>query len=134
MFEDSSQKVLEALEKATQRGLFAVGEEWLKNASIIYTNMRIGTKVGTGRLRASLSFLTPEKSDGNTPVASSKAGDQLVGTAPKSSVIVGSNVEYAGWVISGTSRMPARDFFTPSLMTYRKEYEELFKLMLSGEL
>lgn len=131
MFEDNSWKVLQELEKALNKGFFAVGEEWLKNATITMSNMGI---VDTGRARASLSFLTPAKNGGNAQVGASGANDRLSGTAPKNSIIVGGNVSYLNYIVSGTSRMAARDFFTPSLMTYANEYKQLFEMCLKGEL
>lgn len=111
--EDNSKLVLEAEEKAIEDALYAMGIKAVEGATDAISGKKsIDPAVDTGRLRASISFITPTFESGQTnkqtPKAGSKAernplrqGDLLSGSADKNSVIVGSNVEYAQQVHNG---------------------------------
>lgn len=110
--ENNSQIVLEELEKVTERALYAIGVKAVEG-SVYAISGKLGIEraVKTGRLRASISFITPagdmtvvpngEKRFENKEVENSEDGDKLSGTAEKNSVVVGSNVEYAEKVHNG---------------------------------
>lgn len=110
--ENNSQLVISELEKATERALYAIGVKGVEG-SVYAISGKLGIEraVKTGRLRASISFITPagdmtvvpngEKRFENKEVENSEDGDKLSGTAEKNSVVVGSNVEYAEKVHNG---------------------------------
>ena len=110
--ENNSQLVFEELEKATERALYAIGVKAVEGSvDAISGKLGIERAVKTGRLRASISFITAsgdmsvvpsgEQRYENKAVKESKDGDKLSGNADKNSVIVGSNVEYAQQVHNG---------------------------------
>lgn len=101
--EDNSKLVLEAEDKAIEDALFAMGIKAVEGSvDAISGKYGIPKAVDTGRLRASISFITPTDSGGSGEANThSKAGDKLTGTAEKNSVVVGSNVEYAEKVHNG---------------------------------
>ena len=96
--ENNSQLALGELEKATERVLYAIGVKAVEGSvDAISGKYDIDPAVDTGRLRASISFITPTQKGGSgqPKPANAQAGDKLSGKADKNSVIVGSNVEYA---------------------------------------
>lgn len=96
--ENNSKLVLEELEKATERALYAIGVKAVEGSvDAISGRYDIDPAVDTGRLRASISFITPtQKGDSGQPKpANAQPGDELTGTAEQNSVVVGSNVSYA---------------------------------------
>ena len=96
--ENNSQLVISELEKATERALYAIGVKAVEGSvDAISGRYDIDPAVDTGRLRASISFITPtQKGDSGQPKpANAQAGDELTGTAEQNSVVVGSNVSYA---------------------------------------
>lgn len=96
--ENNSQLVISELEKATERALYAIGVKAVEGSvDAISGKYDIDPAVDTGRLRASISFITPtEKGGSGQPKpANAQAGDELTGTAEENSVVVGSNVSYA---------------------------------------
>ena len=110
--ENNSKIVLDGLKDVTERALYAIGVKGVEG-SVYAISGKLGIEraVKTGRLRASISFITPagdmtvvpngEKRFENKKVENSKDGDKLSGTAEKNSVVVGSNVEYAEKVHNG---------------------------------
>lgn len=96
--QNNSQLALEELEKATERALYAIGVKAVEGSvDAISGRYDIDPAVDTGRLRASISFITPtDKGDSGQPKpANTQAGDELTGTAEQNTVVVGSNVSYA---------------------------------------
>ena len=96
--ENNSQLVLEEFEKAAERALYAIGVKAVAGSvEAISGKYDIDSAVDTGRLRASISFITPtQKGDSGQPKpANAKTGDELTGTAEQNTVVVGSNVSYA---------------------------------------
>ena len=101
--EDNSKLVLNAEDKAIEDALYAMGIKAVAGSvDAISGKLGIERAVKTGRLRASISFITPTQSgDGKQESSEAKEGDKLTGTAEKNSVVVGSNVEYAEKVHNG---------------------------------
>lgn len=95
--ENNSQLVLGELEKATERALYAIGVKAVEGSvDAISGRYSVDPAVDTGRLRASISWITKdEKGDSGQSSPNSKAGDKLTGSAEKNTVVVGSNVSYA---------------------------------------
>lgn len=142
--EDNSKLVLEAEEKAIEDALFAMGIKAVEGATDAITGKKsIASAVDTGRLRASISFITPTFESGQinkqTPKAGSKVernplrqGDLLSGSAEKNSVVVGSNVEYAEPVHNGTSKMAGRPFLREGIDKTKGEMERQVTTILKG--
>lgn len=120
------------LDSATERALYAMGIKAVEGSvDAISGRYSIDPAVDTGRLRASISFITPtQKGDSGQPKPNgSEAGDELSGTADKNTVVVGSNVEYAAEVHTGTSRIAGRPFLTEGInQTRDKMYEQVDKI------
>lgn len=132
--EDNSKLVLEAEKKAIEDALYAIGIKAVEGSvDAISGRYGIPKAVDTGRLRASISFITPTDSgDSGEANTHSKAGDQLTGTAEKNSVVVGSNVEYAEPVHNGTSRMEGRPFLRVGIEQTKGEMERQVTTILKG--
>ena len=132
--EDNSKLVLEAEEKAIEDALYAMGIKAVEGSvDAISGKYGIPKAVDTGRLRASISFITPTDSgDSGEANPHSKAGDKLTGTAKKNSVVVGSNVEYADYVHNGTSRMAGRPFLRVGIEQTKGEMERQVTTILKG--
>lgn len=108
---------------------YALGLKWLEIATKLITSNGI---VDTGRLRASLSFITPYKSSGENQFATksneSKATDRLRGkTDEKNTVIVGSNVSYAK---QQELNNPKGAFIKPAVTGFRQDYENVIKAIM----
>ena len=127
----------EELEKATERALYAIGVKAVEGSvDAISGRYDIDPAVDTGRLRASISFITPaEKGDSGQPKpANAQAGDELSGKAEKNSVVVGSNVSYASFVHSGTSRMEGRPFLREGIDKTKDQMQEQAEKIFKGQL
>lgn len=132
--EDNSKLVLEAEKKAIEDALYAIGIKAVEGSvDAISGKYGIPKAVDTGRLRASISFITPTDSgDSGEANAHSKAGDKLTGAAEKNSVVAGSNVEYAEPVHNGTSRMEGRPFLRVGIEQTKGEMERQVTTILKG--
>ena len=135
--ENNSQLVLEELEKATERALYAIGVKAVEGSvDAISGKYDIDPAVDTGRLRASISFITPtDKGDSGQPKpANAQTGDELTGTSEKNTVVVGSNVEYAEYVHNGTSRMAGRPFLREGIDKTKDQMQEQAEKIFKGQL
>lgn len=112
-FENNSDKIEQELENKMPELLNAVGNELYKN---IYNFMTQDNIVDTGRLRGSISYSTPYNNY-NNPTSANKPDDFIKNDKEKNTVVYGSNVEYASYVNSGTSKQRARKFIQNG--TYR---------------
>lgn len=132
--EDNSKLVLEAEKKAIEDAIYAIGIKAVEGSvDAISGKYGIPKAVDTGRLRASISFITPTNSgDSGEANTHSKAGDKLTGKAEKNSVVVGSNVEYADYVHNGTSRMESRPFLRVGIEQTKGEMEKQVETILKG--
>lgn len=132
--EDNSKLVLEAEKKAIEDALYAMGIKAVEGSvDAISGKYGIPKAVDTGRLRASISFITPTDSGDSGEVnIHSKAGDKLTGTAEKNSVVVGSNVEYADYVHNGTSKTAGRPFLRVGIEQTKGEMEKQVETILKG--
>lgn len=149
--EDNTLAIIKEKDQAVERALYVIGLKALEGAvDAISGHMDIPSAVDTGRLRASLSFVTPNYSSGQTqqqipkpPVMVGdekfnknllKDGDLLSGASAKNSVYVGTNVEYAEYVHNGTSRMTGRPFLKVGIENKLDEIKEQVKAIFNGEL
>lgn len=135
--ENNSQLVLEDLGEAMERALYAIGVKAVEGSvDAISGRYDIKPAVDTGRLRASISFITPtdKGGSGQPKPANAQAGDELTGTAEENSVVVGSNVEYAEKVHNGDSKMPGRPFITEGISKTKDKMQEQVEKIFKGQL
>lgn len=135
--ENNSQIVLEYLGEAMERALYAIGVKAVEGSvDAISGRYDIDPAVDTGRLRASISFITPTQKGGSgqPKPANAQAGDELTGTAEENSVVVGSNVEYAEKVHNGDSKMAARPFLREGIDKTKDQMQEQVTKILKGQL
>lgn len=135
--QNNSQLVLEEFEKAVERALYAIGVKAVEGSvDAISGKYDTAPAVDTGRLRASISFITPtQKGDSGQPKpANTQAGDELTGTAEQNTVVVGSNVEYAEYVHNGTSKMAGRPFLREGIDKTKDQMQEQAEKIFKGQL
>lgn len=135
--ENNSQLVLEEAEKATERALYAIGIKAVEGSvDAISGKYDIDPAVDTGRLRASISFITPtdKGGSGQPKPANAQAGDELTGTADKNTVVVGSNVEYAEKIHNGNSKMAGRPFLREGIDKTKDQMQEQAEKIFKGQL
>lgn len=132
-YEEVKKKLPEVAEKALyQMGVLGV-EGAVRSISGQYT---IDNKaVDTGRLRASISFITQnKKGDSGIPQPpNAEAGDKLSGNGEQDFVIVGTNVNYAQIIHNGTSKMLGRPFLREGIDKKKEEMKESVEKILKGE-
>ena len=131
-FIDNSGAVKAQMERNIGRALTMMGIKWQEIATKEATATGV---VDTGRLRASLSYITPDRASGRNMSelkpgkdgrpAKSLPSDALSGSAPSDTVIVGTNVEYGIYVHEGTSRRRGRPFIRDAVMNYKGDYNEI---------
>lgn len=129
--------VLAEKEKAIQRALYAIGVKAVEGATdAISGRYGVDPAVDTGRLRASISFITAsgEKGDGGYIAPNSKQNDKVSGEAPENAVVVGSNVEYAEFVHNGTSKMAGRPFLREGIEQTKDDMQRQVEKIFKGEL
>ena len=135
--EDNSQKILQEFEQATDRALYAMGIKAVEGSvNAISGKYTIDPAVDTGRLRASISFITPTQS-GEAQVAkppNAKEEDKLTGKAEENSVIVGSNVEYAEKIHNGDRGMAGRPFLRVGIDQTKDVMKSQVEKIFKGEL
>lgn len=110
---DNSNIILQELEKKKPELLNAMGTELYKH---IYDFMTEDKVVDTGRLRGSISYSTPYNNY-NNPISANNADDFIIDAKEKDTVVYGSNVEYASFVETGTTKQRARNYIKTG--TYR---------------
>ena len=135
--ENNSQLVISELEKATERVLYAIGVKAVEGSvDAISGRYNIKPAVDTGRLRASISFITPtdKGGSGQPKPANAQAGDELTGTAEQNTVVVGSNVSYSGFVHNGTSKMASRPFLREGIDKTKDKMQEQAEKIFKGQL
>lgn len=111
--EDNSDKFKQELENKMPELLSAVGNELYKS---IYNFMTEDNIVDTGRLRGSISYAT-KYGNYNQGTIANKPEDFIKENTEDKTVLYGSNVEYASYVETGTSRQKARNYIKTG--TYR---------------
>ena len=132
--QDNSGKVLSELEKGIERALFYAGNEIVNSTTdymgqVDYTGKDI---VDTGRLRASLSYVTTETGGGGSQAH--KTGDIIKGKADDNIVLWGSNVEYASAVNNGAPTNRPRKFIQNGFYNAEGKLKIGIEKILKGEL
>lgn len=135
---DNSASILKFSDKALEEALYGIGITAVEGSVMAISDDTSPTyAVDTGRLRASISFITPnaEKKGQAEGVSKSalQAGDVIDGTAEPSTVIVGTNVEYAEFVHNGTSRMEGRPFITEGINKTKDKMQRIVEAKFKGE-
>lgn len=120
-YEDNSNQVKTDFKAKKVKITYAIGLKWLEICTKIITNKNI---VDTGRLRASLSFITPTQSGDNNPF---ETEDSISGRADDDTIIVGSNVKYASKQELTNKK---GSFIEPSLTGYANEYKKVTEQIL----
>lgn len=136
-FENNSKIVIDELGEAVGRALYAIGVKAVEGSvDAISGRYDIKPAVDTGRLRASISFITPtEKGGSGQPKPpNAQAGDELTGEAEQNTVVVGSNVEYAEKVHNGDSKMSGRPFITEGINRTKDKMRERAEKIFKGQL
>lgn len=129
---DNTDAVLEALKQALENGLEACGIDAEAKAVLnIENNPR---RVDTGLLRNSITHAVAGKGAAKSSYAADDGsnGGSYSGTAPGEegkSVIIGTNVSYAGYVHDGTSRM-APNRFLSNAANDKDRYKEIIQSYL----
>lgn len=124
-FEDNSPKFERDWKEKKKKILYAIGLKWQSLCTQIITRNRI---ILTGRLRGSLTFITPNKIGKSiSSVAENKQSDYLTGSAPEDSLIVGSNLSYAS---KQELTNPKGAFVKPSILNYRDTYKNIAKQIM----
>lgn len=128
---DNSKEVLSELDSKLPVILEALGLEAAGNAvdeitKLVYDTPESPNYVRTGRLRNSIAWATnenhapvgiPDKIEDATPIENPE----------KDTVYIGSNVEYASYVETGTSKMASRPFLRNALSGHTEKYKELIE-------
>lgn len=132
-YEEAKKEAPKAIDDALyQMGVLAV-EGAVRSISGRYT---AGNQaVDTGRLRASISFITKDASGASaepTP-PNAEPTDRLSGKGEDGFVIVGTNVSYGEYVHNGTSRMQGRPFLREGIDQKRNEMQKAVERILKGE-
>lgn len=127
--EDNTPQLLAELERKKPELLNAWGNELYK---AIYDAMTVDKVVDTGRLRGSISYSTPYDNYKN-PTPANQSDDFIQGVREDNTVVYGSNVEYASYVNSGTSKQRARKFIENGTSRARPQLESVAKKILKGE-
>lgn len=127
--EDNSKQVLDELEKKMPEVLQGMGAELHKS---IYNFMTEDRVVDTGRLRGSISYCTPY-GDYNQPIAVNKEDDFITGVREKDTIVYGSNVEYASFVETGTTKQRARHYLQTGTYRAVPVMKRVVEQILKGE-
>ena len=133
VYRDNSDLIVDALEKAINNGLTAIGMAAEGHAKRKITSY---PAVDTGRLRNSITFaISGEKAH----ISSYNDNDgnyySYSGTAPadkEKAVYIGTNVDYGKHVELGTSKMAARPFLKPAATEHKEEYKRIMEAALKS--
>jgi HK97 gp10 family phage protein len=132
-YRDNSDLIADALEKAINNGLTAIGMTAEGHAKRKITSY---PAVDTGRLRNSITFaISGEKANTTTYTDNNKGVYNYSGTAPddkEKAVYIGTNVEYGKHVELGTSKMAARPFLKPASTEHSEEYKRIMEAALKS--
>lgn len=126
--EDNSDKVLQELNNKMPELLNAMGNELYKS---IYNFMTEDKIVDTGRLRGSISYSTPYNNY-NNPTLVNEANDFIKDVKEENTIVYGSNVPYASYVNSGTTKQRARKFMEVGTSRATPNLKKVSEIILKG--
>lgn len=130
---DHTDEILDDLEAAIETGLEGIGIQAENYAALELENYP--RRVDTGLLRNSITHAVSGKSAAKGSYTSddgTKSGSYS-GAMPddeNKSVYIGTNVDYAGYVHDGTSRMAANRFLAKAASGHKAEYVDIMKQAL----
>lgn len=133
--ENNTIKVESEFGKAMGRALYAIGVT-AQGDIVKYMSKPDFTGrdiVDTGRLRGSISFVTPEEESGVYD-NNAEGSDALSGKGLENTVIIGTNVEYADEVNNGTKKQKGRKFMENGIEPNWDKYKDLAKEVFEGKL
>lgn len=121
-------KIKKEWESKKEKILFAMGLKWQELATKdISAKVYTGEKPWklTGRLRASLSFITPKQSGPRNRVGASSNDNYVSGKSEKDTLTVGTNVIYARKINDKQKYM--QDSIMPYASSYKNVAETIMK-------
>lgn len=127
--DDNTKRVLAEYEKRKEEIFNAMGNELYKS---IYDFMTTDKIVDTGRLRGSISYSTPYN-DYNQPTPANHEDDFIKGVREADTIVYGSNVDYASYVETGTSKQRARGFIKNGTYRAVPQLKSAVEIILKGE-
>lgn len=133
--ENNTMKVEAEFGKAMGRALYAIGVT-AQGDIVKYMSKPDFTGrdiVDTGRLRGSISFVTPEEESGVYD-NNADSSDALSGKGLENTVILGTNVEYADEVNNGSKKQKGRKFMENGIEPNWSKYQDLAKEIFKGKL
>ncbi len=133
--ENNTAKVLGEFGSAMGRALYAIGVS-AQGDVVKYMSKPDFTGrdiVDTGRLRGSISFVTPDAESGVYD-NNADSSDALSGKGLENTVIIGTNVEYGDKVNNGTSKQRARKFMENGIEPNWDKYQRMAKDIFEGKL
>lgn len=128
-FEDNSQIVLQELEKKMPEVLNGMGNELYKHITDFMVEDDV---IDTRRLIGSISYSTPYN-DYNNPNSANRSDDFIKGFREKDTVGYGSNVEYANFVETGTTKQRARHYLKTGTYRAVPRIKKVVEEILKGE-
>lgn len=126
--QNNIRQVLKEWEVKKQKILYAMGLKWQELATkVISSKVYVGEKPWklTGRLRASLSFITPTQSGPRSRVSASNDDNYVGGKSEKDTLTIGTNVIYARKVNDKHKYM--QESVLPYAKSYKNVAETIFK-------
>ena len=132
---NNTAKVLGEFGKSMSRALYAIGVS-AQGDIVKYMSKPDFTGrdiVDTGRLRGSISFVTPDTESGVYD-NNADSTDALSGKGEENTVIIGTNVEYGDYVNNGTSKQKARKFMENGIEPNWDKYQKMAKDIFEGKL
>lgn len=136
--EDASPQVKAQMQTAIKRALYAAGVTIQRGATESISGLHTAENraVDTGRLRASISFITPEQRSQQVTAKpeNAKENDTLSGSAPDKTLIFGTNVEYATYVHEGARGVAGRPFLREGVDVVKDDLKDTLERIFKGEL
>lgn len=126
--EDNTNTLYRKLEDITPNLLNAIGSELYKGITNFIVEDDI---INTRRLLGSISYCTPYENYKN-PNLANKSNDYVENVKEKDTVLYGSNVEYASFVETGTSRQRARKYLETGTYRALPEIKQALEKLLKG--
>lgn len=128
-FEDNSKAVLEELQKKMPEVLNGIGNELYKHITDFMVEDDV---IDTRRLIGSISYSTPYN-DYNNPNSANRPDDFIKGFREKDTVGFGSDVEYASFVETGTTKQRARHYLKTGTYRAVPKIKKVVEEILKGE-
>lgn len=106
---EGQKELIKKLQNIAKKATSNVEQALIESALMVERDAKIKTPVDTGRLRQSISHETENFGSENP------------------AVIVGTNVDYAGYIEFGTSKQPAQPYLYPALTENKEKIKKKVK-------